>query len=153
MQNTPHIPVMLNEVLENLNIKDKGVYIDGTFGNGGYTSAILDAKDTTVIAFEDLADGKICYQLNTDQSKVNWVQNIGTDPFPVPAAFGSGQVYASGVTSCKGTSAEALTYTNTRSNVVNTAHKFDKYGICTTCGCFNFHAFEFDDVTKFDPTD
>lgn len=52
MQNTPHIPVMLNEVLENLNIKDGGVYIDGTFGNGGYTSAILDAKNTKVIAFD-----------------------------------------------------------------------------------------------------
>ena len=52
MQNTPHIPVMLNEVLENLNIKDGGVYVDGTFGNGGYTSAILDAKNTKVIAFD-----------------------------------------------------------------------------------------------------
>ncbi len=52
MNNTPHIPVMLNEVLENLNIKEGGVYIDGTFGNGGYTSAILDKKNTTVIAFD-----------------------------------------------------------------------------------------------------
>ncbi len=52
MQNIPHIPVMLNEVLENLNIKDGGVYVDGTFGNGGYTSAILDKANTKVIAFD-----------------------------------------------------------------------------------------------------
>ncbi|MCR5506971.1 MAG: 16S rRNA (cytosine(1402)-N(4))-methyltransferase RsmH [bacterium] len=49
---SPHIPVMLNEVLENLNIKDGGVYVDGTFGNGGYTSAILDNKNTKVISFD-----------------------------------------------------------------------------------------------------
>ncbi|MBR1544767.1 MAG: 16S rRNA (cytosine(1402)-N(4))-methyltransferase RsmH [Alphaproteobacteria bacterium] len=52
MQSSPHIPVMLNEVLENLNIKDGGVYIDGTFGNGGYTSAILDKANTKVISFD-----------------------------------------------------------------------------------------------------
>lgn len=117
---------------------------NGACFNNYVTQQWGDNTATTVIAFEDLADGKICYQLNTDQSKVNWVQNIGTDPFPVPAAFGSGQVYASGVTSCKGTSAEALTYTNTPSNVVNTAHKFDKYGICSECGFFNFHALDRD---------
>lgn len=48
----PHIPVMLNEVLENLSIKDGGIYVDGTFGNGGYTSAILDKANCKVIAFD-----------------------------------------------------------------------------------------------------
>ena len=52
MENTPHIPVMLNEVLKNLNIVDGGVYVDGTFGNGGYTSAILDKANTKVISFD-----------------------------------------------------------------------------------------------------
>ena len=46
----------------------------------------------TVVSYNNLADGKICYQLNNDQSRIAWVQTIGTDPFPVPAAFGSGQV-------------------------------------------------------------
>ena len=32
-----HIPVMLNEVLQALNPTDGKVYIDATFGNGGYT--------------------------------------------------------------------------------------------------------------------
>ena len=52
MQKKPHIPVMLNEVLDNLNIKDGGVYVDGTFGNGGYTCAILDRANVKVIAFD-----------------------------------------------------------------------------------------------------
>ena len=101
-----------------------------------------NSNATTVVPLEELADGKICYQLNNDQSKINWVQRIGTDPFPVPAAFGEGQVYASGPTGCNG-QAEGLTYSN-EGTVQAAAHTFDKYGICTTCGCFNFGGFEYD---------
>ena len=32
-----HYPVMLNEVLENLDVCDNKTYVDATFGNGGYT--------------------------------------------------------------------------------------------------------------------
>lgn len=50
---TGHYPVMLNEVVEQLQVKDGGVYVDCTFGGGGYTKAILDAaKDVHVIAFD-----------------------------------------------------------------------------------------------------
>ena len=108
---------------------------------------------TTVVAYDGLADGRICYQLNNDQSRIAWVQTIGTDPFPVPAAFGEGQVYASGATDCDGKSVEELTFSNTPSNAVTTAHTFDKYGVCTACGCFDFHGFEFDDPSKFDKKD
>ena len=107
---------------------------------------------TTVVAYEDLADGRICYQLNNDQSRIGWVQKIGTDPFPVPAAFGSDQVYASGPTDCDGKSEGELTFSN-EGSAQATAHQFDMYGVCTKCGCFNFHYFEFDDPTKFDQKD
>ena len=43
-----HYPVMLNEVLEGVALKDGGVYVDGTFGAGGYTRAFLTAADCTV---------------------------------------------------------------------------------------------------------
>ena len=107
---------------------------------------------TTVVSTSNLADGKICYQLNNDQSRIAWVQRIGTDPFPVPAPFGTGRVYASGATGCNGQSASSLTYSNSGSDYA-TKHSFDKFGICSGCGCFNFHYFELDDPTKFDQTD
>ncbi len=47
-----HFPVMLSEVLENLTPHDGGVYVDATFGNGGYTEAILKKADCKVIAID-----------------------------------------------------------------------------------------------------
>lgn len=47
-----HFPVMLPEVLSVLSPKDGEVYVDGTFGAGGYTRAFLEAADCTVIAID-----------------------------------------------------------------------------------------------------
>ena len=47
-----HYPVMVNEVLHALNPQDGEVYVDGTFGAGGYTRACLNAADCTVIAID-----------------------------------------------------------------------------------------------------
>jgi 16S rRNA (cytosine1402-N4)-methyltransferase len=47
-----HVPVMLNEVLESLNPRDGAHYIDGTFGGGGYTRAILEAADCRVLGID-----------------------------------------------------------------------------------------------------
>ncbi len=38
-----HLPVLFHEALEALNIIPEGVYIDGTFGRGGHSRAILQA--------------------------------------------------------------------------------------------------------------
>lgn len=37
-----HHPVLLEEALEALNIKENGIYIDGTFGRGGHARKILE---------------------------------------------------------------------------------------------------------------
>src|SRR5688572_14362234 len=47
-----HVSVLLDEVIEELAPADGETYIDGTFGAGGYTRAILDAADCRVVAIE-----------------------------------------------------------------------------------------------------
>ena len=47
-----HVPVMLREVVEALQPRDGGRYVDGTFGGGGYTTALLDRADCEVIAID-----------------------------------------------------------------------------------------------------
>lgn len=47
-----HIPVLLNEVVDALNPRDGGRYLDGTFGAGGYTTAVLDRAQCEVIAID-----------------------------------------------------------------------------------------------------
>ena len=47
-----HIPVMLSEVLAALKPQKGEVYVDATFGNGGYSKAILEAANCKVIALD-----------------------------------------------------------------------------------------------------
>lgn len=47
-----HIPVMINEVLKYLAPQDGEVYVDATFGNGGYSEAILQKAQCKVIAID-----------------------------------------------------------------------------------------------------
>ena len=42
MSEQEHISVLLNEAINALNIKPDGVYVDGTFGRGGHSRAILE---------------------------------------------------------------------------------------------------------------
>lgn len=47
-----HNPVMLTEVLETLAPRNQETYIDATFGAGGYSQAILDAANCSVVALD-----------------------------------------------------------------------------------------------------
>lgn len=63
--NTNHVPVLLKEMLDALSPKKNETYVDGTFGNGGYSRAILnegvsmlwavDRDPTVLVASEELA--------------------------------------------------------------------------------------------------
>ncbi len=57
-----HLPALLDEAIEALNVKPEGIYIDGTLGGGGHTEAILEKlnengrvygfdKDETAISY------------------------------------------------------------------------------------------------------
>lgn len=47
-----HTPVLLNEAIGALSPEPGGAYVDGTFGAGGYTVAILEAADCRVTAID-----------------------------------------------------------------------------------------------------
>jgi 16S rRNA (cytosine1402-N4)-methyltransferase len=49
---TAHVPVMLDEVLEQLHLADGETLVDGTFGAGGYSRAALAAVNGKVIAID-----------------------------------------------------------------------------------------------------
>jgi 16S rRNA (cytosine1402-N4)-methyltransferase len=58
-----HIPVMLNECIEGLNIIPNGIYVDVTFGGGGHTKEILKRLDS---------NGKLfAFDLDNDAQKNN----------------------------------------------------------------------------------
>jgi 16S rRNA (cytosine1402-N4)-methyltransferase len=48
----PHVPVLVNEVIAALAIRDGDTLVDGTFGAGGYTRAMLGAGAGRVIGFD-----------------------------------------------------------------------------------------------------
>jgi 16S rRNA (cytosine1402-N4)-methyltransferase len=52
MNDVRHIPVLVREVVEALCPRDGGRYLDGTFGAGGYSSALLDRALCQVIALD-----------------------------------------------------------------------------------------------------
>ena len=45
MSSNAHVPVLLGPVLEGLDIRKDGVYVDATFGRGGHSRAILERLD------------------------------------------------------------------------------------------------------------
>jgi 16S rRNA (cytosine1402-N4)-methyltransferase len=48
----PHVPVLVNQVIEALALHDGATAVDGTFGAGGYTRAMFGAGAGQVIGFD-----------------------------------------------------------------------------------------------------
>jgi 16S rRNA (cytosine1402-N4)-methyltransferase len=47
-----HIPVLAATAIESLGVRGGGIYLDATFGGGGYTRAILETPGARVIAID-----------------------------------------------------------------------------------------------------
>jgi 16S rRNA (cytosine1402-N4)-methyltransferase len=60
MSEAYHIPVLLDEVIEYLNIKPGGIYVDCTFGGGGHSRGILKKLEEggKLVAFDQDADAR-----------------------------------------------------------------------------------------------
>ena len=49
---TKHIPVMVDEIVKALKIRDDGIYVDATLGMGGYSRAILNSSSCRLVAID-----------------------------------------------------------------------------------------------------
>ena len=60
MDNVYHVPVMLKECVEGLNISPSGTYVDVTFGGGGHSREILKhlGEDGVLVGFDQDADAQ-----------------------------------------------------------------------------------------------
>jgi 16S rRNA (cytosine1402-N4)-methyltransferase len=47
-----HVPVLGRQAIEMLNVREGGIYVDATFGAGGYSRAILDTAGTRVVGID-----------------------------------------------------------------------------------------------------
>ncbi|MGP1414071.1 MAG: 16S rRNA (cytosine(1402)-N(4))-methyltransferase RsmH [Bacillales bacterium] len=65
MKSNHHIPVMLKEVIEGLNIKEDGIYLDLTLGRAGHSSEIL----------KKIPNGKLI-ALDQDQESINYSTDL-----------------------------------------------------------------------------
>ena len=81
-----HIPVMENEVIDLLNIKSEGIYVDCTLGGGGHTAEILKQSEPEgmVIAIDQDIDAikRSRKKLSDYKNRVRYVhdnfRNIGS---------------------------------------------------------------------------
>jgi len=75
---TGHIPVLVREVVDALQPAGGERYLDGTFGGGGYTAAILDKADCRVIALDRDPDARLD-SLSLPQTKLTRTHRQGPD--------------------------------------------------------------------------
>lgn len=50
-EQTYHVPVLLNESIDGMNLKPGGIYVDVTFGGGGHSKEILRRSDDSIRLF------------------------------------------------------------------------------------------------------
>ncbi len=70
----PHVPVLVNEVVAAMALHDGGTAVDGTFGAGGYTRAILAAGADKVIGFDRDPDAIAAGPVLVDDPRLTLVE-------------------------------------------------------------------------------
>jgi len=71
-----HVPVLLHESVDGLNMNPDGVYVDVTFGGGGHSREILNRLSSKgkLIAFDQDGDAK--QNLFFDDKRLNLFRKI-----------------------------------------------------------------------------
>ncbi len=105
MDNQYHIPVMLKECLDGLNIQTNGTYVDLTFGGGGHSKAILNRLgpngklyvfDQDEDAIQNLPDDERCVFINHNFKYVfqflNYLKAIPVDGILADLGISSFQI-------------------------------------------------------------
>ena len=102
-------------------------------GSGTCTNCYsIAGTQGTIIEYEEIENGALCYKLNGDQTNITWFQNLGQDEFPTFLPDHK-QVYPFAELECDGTfNAEEMTFSNDASAVTRKPHTF-KDGFCSFC--------------------
>ncbi|MBQ9170374.1 MAG: hypothetical protein IJ148_06070 [Bacteroidaceae bacterium] len=119
--------------------ENKGLFFarvtDGHLSNNYCTSEI--EQQVSLITYDEIMDGTLCFKLNGDQTTIAWYQNLDNgsevDDQPLPFSNGHAQVFPKGKMLCDGTvDPSGMTYSN-NNEVVIPDHKFTD-GFCSVCG-------------------
>ncbi|MBQ6227497.1 MAG: 16S rRNA (cytosine(1402)-N(4))-methyltransferase RsmH [Prevotella sp.] len=89
MEETYHVPVLLEESITGLDIRPGGTYVDVTFGGGGHSRRILESlgPDGRLYGFDQdadserniPADGRFCFVRSNFRYLANWMCYYGVD--------------------------------------------------------------------------
>ncbi len=89
MEETYHVPVLLEESITGLDIRPGGTYVDVTFGGGGHSRRILESlgPDGRLYGFDQdadserniPADGRFCFVRSNFRYLANWMRYYSVD--------------------------------------------------------------------------
>src|SRR3984885_8595114 len=95
-----HVPVLLDRVVEWLAVRDGGLYVDGTFGAGGYARAILPTAGARGIDRDQTAIARGADLVSQAQGRLELVEErFGELQSVVAESFADGIVFDLGVSS------------------------------------------------------
>ena len=90
-----HIPVMLAEMLATLRPRDGAVYLDGTFGAGGYASALLGLGVDVIALDRDpagISTGEVARLLGRQHRELSMARQALIDEHRLLRAAGQGRL-------------------------------------------------------------
>eukprot|EP01035_Chromulina_nebulosa_P041339 gene41339-55918_t len=90
-----HKPVMLEECMDSLAVKQGGLYIDCTLGGGGHTKAILQRGGSVIGLDQDLDAVKTANEILQDYIKMNACEIIQSNFRNIETALSMSQLFGS----------------------------------------------------------